>query len=400
MYNEKMTSALSSQVKDRAEEEDTEIDLSELARILLNNKKTLFLCGLVPAILTAFVMLIIRPTYTAEAAFLPPNPTSASASSLASSALLGQLGGTGAALSGLKDPSLVYVGILGSRTVADDLIKQFDLAKVYKTKRLSQTEKALKARSKFVSGKNTITTISVEDHDPKRAADLANAYLTELHLQNDRLALTDAGQRRLFFQQQLEKEKNSLADAEVELASSQEKTGLIQPGGQAQLQIETIARTQAEIASREVQLAALSQGATEQNPEVIRIRSEIAGLTAQLKRLENSSDHEEAGNIQVPTSKVPELTLIYLRKARNLKYHEELYQLLLRQYASAQLDESRSAPLIQVVDYAVVPDTKSGPHRVLITLAALVLGTIGGAVWVFFRQNLLKSSQSLESSQN
>ena len=322
MYNDKMTSALSTQVKDRAEEEETEIDLSELGRVLLNNKKTVLLFALVSAILTASVMLIIKSTYTAEADFLPPTPTSSS-TSLASSALLGQLGGAGTALSSLKDPTLIYIGILESRSVADDLIRQFDLGKVYKTKKLSQTEKALKKHSKFVSGKNTITAITVEDHDPKRAADLANAYLAELHHQNSRLALTEAAQRRLFFQQQLEKEKNSLADAEVDLARSQVKTGLIQPVGQAQIQIETIARAQAEIASREVQLAALSQGATEQNPEVIRIRSEIAGLTTQLKALENSSDKEGTGNIQVPTSKVPELTLIYLRKARDLKYHEE-----------------------------------------------------------------------------
>jgi tyrosine-protein kinase Etk/Wzc len=392
MYNDKMTSTLSSEVKDRAEQEETEIDLSELGRILVKNRKTVFLFALIPAILTALVMLAIKPSYTAEADFLPPNPTS-SGTSLASSAILGQLGGAGAALSGFKDPTLVYIGILGSRTIADDLIRQFDLAHVYKTKKLSQTEKALKAHSKFVSGKNTITTISVVDHDPQRAADLANAYLAELHRQNDRLALTEAGQRRLFFQQQLEREKNSLADAEVELTRSQEKTGLIQPRDQAELQMETIARTQAEIASREVQLSALNQGATEQNPEVIRVQSEIAGLKLQLNRLENSSDHGGAGNIQVPTSKVPELTLIYLRKARDVKYHEELYQLLLRQYASAELDESRSAPLLQVVDYAVVPDTKSWPPRLLMTLLGLVLGAVVGVVWVLVRQRPRASNQ-------
>jgi tyrosine-protein kinase Etk/Wzc len=399
MYNDKMTSAISTQEKNHAEEEETEIDLSELGRVLLNNKKTVFLFALVFAILTALAMLVMKPTYTAEAEFLPPSPPS-SGTSLASSALLGQLGGAGAALSSLKDPTLLYIGILESRTVADNLIKQFDLAKVYKTKKLSQTEKALKRHSKFVSAKSTITTISVEDHDPKRAADLANAYLAELHRQNDRLALTEAAQRRIFFQQQLEKEKNSLADAEVESARSQEKTGLIQPRDQAELQMETIARTQAEIASREVQLAALNQGATEQNPEVMRVRSEIAGLTMQLKRLENSDDRGEAGNIQVPTSKVPELSLIYLRKARELKYHEELYQLLLRQYASAELDESRSAPLLQVVDYAVVPDTKSGIPKTLMTLIGLILGAVVGVIWVLIRKRVLTAHQSVEDSQN
>jgi tyrosine-protein kinase Etk/Wzc len=394
MYNDQITSALSSTVRDRSEAEEATIDLLELGRILQNKRKTLVLFALVPAVLTALVVFIAKPTYTAQAAFLPPNSMS-SGTSIAVPALLGQLGGAGAALTGLKDPTLIYIGVLQSRTVADDLIKQFDLAKIYHTKKLSQTEKALRAHSRFASGKNTITTISVEDHDPKRAADLANAYLAELHNQNSRLALTEAAQRRLFFQQQLEKEKNAMADAEVELARSQEKTGLIHPSGQAQLQLETIARTQAEIDIRQVQLAALNQAATEQNPEVIRIRSEIDGLTAQLKRLENSNNPGGAGDVQVPTSKVPQLTLIYLRKARDLKYHEELYQLLLRQYATAQLDESRSAPLLQVVDYAVVPDTKSGPHRVLLILVAFVLGATAGTAWVVVRQRTLTSRQTL-----
>jgi len=389
MYNDQMTSALSPTERERSEAEEATIDLFELGRILWNQKKTVVPFALIPAVLTALVVFVVKPTYTAEAAFLPPNSMS-SGTSIAFPALLGQLGGAGAALTSLKDPTLVYIGILESRTVTDDLIKQFDLAKVYHTKKLSQTEKALKSHSKFVSGKNTITTISVEDHDAKRAADMANAYLAELHNQNSRLALTESAQRRLFFQQQLEKEKNAMADAEVDLARSQEKTGLIQPSGQAQLQMETIARTQAEIDIREVQLAALNQAATEQNPEVIRIRSEIAGLTAQLNRLENSNNQGGAGDTQVPTSKVPQLTLIYLRKARDLKHHEELYQLLLRQYASAQLDESRSAPVLQVVDYAVVPDARSWPPRTLLILIALILGAMAGMVWVVVRQRSLR----------
>src|SRR5580698_866370 len=129
MYNDKMTSALSSQVKDRAEEEESEIDLSELGKALRNGKRTVFLFALIFAILTALAMLVMKPTYTAEAEFLPPSPPS-SGTSFASSALLGQLGGAGAALSSLKDPTLLYIGILESRTVADNLIKQFDLAKV------------------------------------------------------------------------------------------------------------------------------------------------------------------------------------------------------------------------------------------------------------------------------
>jgi tyrosine-protein kinase Etk/Wzc len=363
--------------------QENEIDLLELGREVMTNRWVLLKFALVPAVITAITVLLMKPTYTAQASFLPPNSMSTGSSSFLSQ--LGPLGAAGGALSSLKDPTLLYVGMLSSRTVADDLIRQFDLAKEYETKKLSQTEKALERHSEFISGKDTIIAVSVQDHDPKRAADLANAYLAALHGLNDRIAFTEAGQRRLFFEQQLEKQKNRLADAEVELVRSQNQTGLIQPTGQARLQLETIAQTQAEVASREIELAAMSQAATEQNPDMVRIRSEIAGLKAQLNKLENSTGQGRAGNVQVPTSEVPELTLIYVRKERELKYQQALYELLLRQYEAAKLEESRSAPLMQVVDYAVPPDTKSGPKRILYTLLAAILGGLLGLFWVIGR---------------
>jgi tyrosine-protein kinase Etk/Wzc len=379
-------------VAQRENPDDEEMDLIELGRLLRRNKWLILKCAGFAALLTAIVVLLMRPYYTGQATFLPPNSMSNGGSALLGQ--LGALGGAAGALGGLKDPSQIYVGILASRSVADDLIQEFDLGKVYKTRKLSQTEKILKSNTKVSTGKDSIVVIAVEDYDPKRAADLANAYLTALHKLNDRIAFTEGGQKRLFFEQQLEKEKNSLADAEVALTETQQKSGLIQPGGQAQLQIETVAQTQAEISSREVQLAAMSQAATNQNPDVIRLRSEIDGLKEQLNRLENAGGKTGAGNVEIPTSKVPELTLTYIRKARDVKYHEALYELLLRQYESAKLDEAKSAPLMQVVDYAIVPDTKSGPARTLLTLLAFFAGGMVGAIWVVLREALRSQSQT------
>lgn len=365
---------------------ESELDLAELIRVLLQNKFVILRFSLVPAVLTAIVLLIMKPYYAGIASFLPPNSMSTGASALLGQ--LGALGMAGSALGGLKDPSLIYVGVLESRTVADDLIQQFDLAKIYQTKKLSQTENVLKAHTKIAPGKDSIIVITVKENDPRLAANLANAYLAALHKQNDRIAFTEAGQRRLFFEQQLEKEKDLLAEAEVEMA--QEQNGFIQPSGQAQLQIQTIAQTEAQIASLEVQLAAMSQAATNENPDVIRIKSQIEGLKVQLAKLEISGMKGGPGDVQIPASKakVPALTLTYVRKARNMKYHEALYELLMRQYESAKLDEAHSAPLVQVVDYAVVPDSKAGPPRTLLTLLALVLGGFIGVVRVFLRYTL------------
>jgi capsule polysaccharide export protein KpsE/RkpR len=292
------------------------------------------------------------------------------------------LSSLGALSGGLKSPGDVYVGILKSRTIADDLIKRFDLQKIYKTKRISDTAKKLKDRSTFVSGKDTLITISVEDHDANRATSLANGYLDALYEQNGRLALTEASQRRLFFEQQLEHEKDVLADAEVELKKTEEQTGLISPGGQAQLGIDSLAQVRAEISSREIELDALKQAATDQNPAVVRLQTQIDGLQQQLQKLENGSAVRRPGNVLPATAKVPELALEYVRKEREVKYHEVLFGLIAKQYESARLDEAREAPVLQVVDRAVVPDRKSGPPRTLIMLASCLLGALAGAGWI------------------
>jgi tyrosine-protein kinase Etk/Wzc len=262
------------------------------------------------------------------------------------------------------------------------LIRRFELQKVYEIARVSDTEKRLKARSSFIAGKDTLITISVEDHDPKRAADLANAYLDALYEQNGRLALTEASQRRLFFEEQLEREKNALADAEVELKKTQEQTGLIAPLGQAQVEIDAIAQVRAEISSRQIELSALKQAATNQNPEVIRLQTEIDGLEQQLQRLQNDSGTRQSGNVLPATARVPALALEYIRKQREVKYREILFELIAKQYETARLDESREAPLLQIVDRAVIPDKKSGPPRTLILIGSCLLGAFGGVSWV------------------
>jgi len=360
-------------------------DLFSVSLLLLREKHVILRFMLGALILTAgIVYLIMKPEYTGQAAFFPPQTPPGSAMSQ----IAGQLGalGMGGALGGLRSTGDIYLGVIESRTIADDLIGRFDLQNVYKTKKISDTEKKLKRNSTFIAAKNNLITISVIDHDPKRAADLANGYLDALRKQNGRLALTESAQRRLFFEQQLEREKNALADAEVELKKTQEQTGLIVPFGQAQAEIETTTQIRAEIASRQVELASLRQGATNENPEVIRLQSQITGLQQELQKLQNDTSKRQPGNIQLPTAKVPELSLAYVRKQREVKYHEVLFELLAKQYESAKLDESKDAPVLQIIDYAVVPDKKSGPSRVLLLAAGTFFGFLLGAFWVILKR--------------
>ena len=344
------------------------------------------------SLVCAGVTLILTPTFTATTIIMvPQQPQSAAA------LMLGQLGGLAAAggMSDLlKTPSDLFVGILKSRTIADDLVSQFHLQQVYKSRTATDTRKALQDATRFTSGKDSLIKISVEDTSPQRAAQLANAYVDQLQKQNSRLAVTEAGQRRLFFERQIESEKMALAEAEAAFQTTQQQSGMIQLTGQAELAVRSVAQVQAEIASREVSLQSLRSGATEQNPVVVRQQEELAALREQLHRLESGRDARRTGNPLLTTAELPKAGLDHVRRLRDLKYHETLYELLSKQYEIARIDEAKNAPVIQVVDRAIAPEKRTFPKRTMLTLLGAFLSATLACGFVALRHAAGHSQQA------
>jgi uncharacterized protein involved in exopolysaccharide biosynthesis len=296
--------------------------------------------------------------------------------------LAGQLGSLGSVAGlGIKDPADMYVGILQGRVIADKLIDRFNLQKVYKTRLRIDARARLKENSSFEAAKDGLIYIQVTDHDPQEAALLANGYVEELYAQNSRLSVGQAAQRRLFYEGQLSDERKALANAEDDLKRTEQENGLIQLNGQADQTIRNIAATRAQIASHEVELDVAHTFATDQNPDVAELEQQIAGLKKQLAILEDAQQHSAPGDVQVPSGRLPAVGLDYVRKLREVRYHESLFDLLSKQYEAASLDEAKSAPQIQVVDPAQVPERKSGPSRILITLGCALLGFIFSAAY-------------------
>ncbi|MBV9266335.1 MAG: lipopolysaccharide biosynthesis protein [Acidobacteriaceae bacterium] len=378
---------------------DSEISLIEILAILLRWKKFIAVTTLAITALASVAVFLLPPSYTAEATILPPQQQQSSLSALASGALGGLAASSMASQLGLKNPADLYIGILKSRTIADDIVNKFGLQQVYRTKFESDTRKALSSHASFTSGKESLITISVRDHDPRRAATMANAFIDELYKANSRLAITDASQRRLFFEQELKQEKDALANAEVALKTTEQNTGFVAPTGQAEVLIRSGAQLRAEIASREVQLQAMRSYATDQNPRVEVLKREISALQAQLGQVESSST--SGSSFDLSARKLPEAGMEYIRKMRDLKYHETLYELLAKQYEAARIDEAKQSPLIQVVDRAVAPDKDSRPSRMLLVvacaLAAAVL-TAGGVLCFNAIQKLLASLKNSDDA--
>ncbi|MEZ2348033.1 GumC family protein [Terriglobus sp. RCC_193] len=365
------------------------VDFSAMLATLKRSRKTISGIAGVIFLATTVAAFLMPTEYSSVASFVPPT-SSASSAMAALASQVSSAGGAAGMLSGSKGPGDLYAGILRSRSIADKLITRFDLKKVYRVKHDSDAVKRLASNTTITVGpKDTIIALTVQDRSPERARDLANAYLDALRDANGRLALTESSQRRLFFDQQLAQEKNALEDAEVELKKIEEESGLIAPTGQTALQIQTIEKIRAEISARRIELASMRQSSTDQNPAVVRLSSMISELERQLANLQHGSKGGDSGAI--PVSKTPELQLMYVRRAREVKYHEALFELIGKQDEMAHMDEARDAPMLQVLDSASYPDVKSWPPRALFMMGGLFVGLLSGCLFVLGREYVQKS---------
>ncbi len=353
---------------------EEEITLFELLLIVVERRRLILLVTVASAVVALIVSLLLPKSYTATVVLLPPQQNSSLASALSSQ--LGNLGSVAALAGGglgLKNPADMYVSMMKSQTVEDHMIRDYELQREYHKRLMSDTRKAFE-RHAIVdgSGKDGLIRISVEDPNPVRAAQLANGYVQRFQELSQNLAITEASQRRLFFEKQLEQAKDNLANAEEALKATEQSTGLIQLDSQARALIESAATLRAQVAAKEVQIQAMQTYATGQNSQVIEAQQELESLRAQLARLGGSED--SANSLIVPKGKVTESGLQYVRKLRDVKYYETIFDILAKQFEIAKLDEAKEGAVVQVVDPAMPPDRKSSPKRGLIVLVATIVG--------------------------
>jgi tyrosine-protein kinase Etk/Wzc len=351
---------------------------SILSLLLLLAQKRGFILWftLAAAVLTSCITLLLPLRYTAATSVLPPQQ------STSGTAFLSQLASSGGGLAALAGSSLgansqldMYVAMFRSRTVEDAMIKRFDLIRIYDVKRLSDARKVFEKRSTAVAGlKDGVIRVTVEGSTPDQAATMANAYVAEFQKLASGVATTEAGQRRLFFDRQLEEAKDNLSKAEQDLKETELKTGMVQPDSQSRAMIESAATLQAQISAKEVQLQTISSFATDTNPDMIVLKKQIAELRTQLGQLTGNSVNES--DVFVPKGKVPAAALDYVRKFRNVKYREVIFQALANQYQLARLDEAKQGAVFQVIDSAVPPDRRSYPQRTILVLLFTLLAFI------------------------
>jgi uncharacterized protein involved in exopolysaccharide biosynthesis len=334
------------------------------------------------AVLAGVVFSLVQPAlFTATTKIMPPQQTQSAASMM-----IGQLtsagGGSLAALAGgglgLKSPNDIYVALLTSRPIADAIIQKFNLAKVYHARDMTDARKLLAGYTEVTSEKYGFIAVSVTDKDKKRVAEMANAYTDQLRILTKTLAVTEASQRRLFYEEQLKQAKDALVAAELAFQQVQQQKGLVQLDAQARAMIESLTALRAQVAAKQVEVQALRSYSTEQNPNVQLAEKELTSLQAEEARLEQSN--HSPGIAGLGLGNVPAAGLEYLRAAHELQYQQALFDMLMKQYDAAKLDESKDAAIIQVVEPAIEPDHRSSPRRTLIVLLFTIVGFFAGCL--------------------
>jgi uncharacterized protein involved in exopolysaccharide biosynthesis len=375
---------------------EDEISILDYLIVILKRKKIVIGIPLFAGVVAMLISFLMPPVYRAETRILTPHERRPDVAIH----LLGNLDipymvGD---ISRMRATSGLYIAILRSRTVLDHIIDKFNLMEVYDTESREATRlkllDSLSARSD--KNYNDIVIISVEDTDPKRAAGMANAFVEELKTLAKGLAVTEAAQRRLFFEEQLKETKLALTKAEKAMKEFQEKAGALQIESQTKAVIDSIAKLRAQIAAKEVNIKALKTYTTPNSPDLQKTLETLRTLKTELKKLEAKTGKNP--DPLMLTERMPEVETEYIRRLRDLKFNETLYELLAKQYKVAKLDEAKDAAVIQVIDEAVPSEKKIRPNRVRMVLFSTVATFFFSVVMAFFIEYVENASKSVHAS--
>ena len=373
-----MSDSTSTNASNTAEMDDDEISLLDLLQVIVDNLRLLVLGPLACGLAALGISFAIPPTYTAKTQFLPPQQQQSAAASMLAS--LGALGGLAGAATGIKSPSDQYIAFMKSVSLQDALIDRLKLMEKYEAKLKTDARQALSGTVRIASGKDGLISVEVDDKDPQFAAALANAHVEELRNLLGRLAVTEAQQRRMFFEKQLQITKDNLSKADVALKSSGINSSVLKSSPSSA--VEAVARLKAGISVQEVKIGSMRNYLTESAPEFKQALNELASLRTQLSKAEQDEPAAKDASD-------------YVARYRDFKYQETMFELFAKQFELAKVDESREGAVIQVLDVAQPPERKAKPKKALIAIIATLAAGFALLLFVFVRNALQNASQDL-----
>jgi tyrosine-protein kinase Etk/Wzc len=353
--------------------------------ILARQKKLILWIALGFTVTACAIFFIVPPEYTSTVLILPPQQGPSASSGLGELGGLSSLAGLASSALGMRNTTDMYVSMLKSESVEDAVIQKYGLLQEYHKKYFYDARKKLEWHTTVDgSKKDGMIRLSFENHDPVRAAQIANGYVEILRSLSQHLAITEASQRRVIFEQQLEKTKDDLTKSEEALKQTELTTGFVQIDSQARALVESAAQLRAQIVTKEVQIRAMQNYESAGNPELQEQQQELTGLRSHFNQLVGSAG-SSPDDLFLSKGNVPEAALEYARRMRDVKYNEAIFEALSRQLEAAKIDEAREGGFLQIVNPALTPERRSFPKRALITIGAAVLGLSLGIVLALIR---------------
>ncbi|MCW5800458.1 MAG: hypothetical protein KIT40_18350 [Nitrospira sp.] len=370
---------------------DNSATLFDYWDVLVARRKVIAGFFLLGTALVLAISLLLPNVYESTSSVLPQLESKEGgmlAALLTSPAAGGMAQNLGLGLPGLPTtPTDVFVSILKSRLMADEVIKKFDLKNRYREKTMVDTRKELDDHLRITVTKEKVIKVSVEDEDPQVAADMANFYVANLDSLNRTVTVSKAGQNRVFLERRLHETMDSMAKAEDALRDFQAKNKTVAVEAQAKVMIEAAAIIQGQITAQEVQLQVMGSYLSPDNPDLARIRANVEELKKQLATMGSGKDAKgmlSGERLHPAMVAVPDLALQFGRLFRQVKVQETIFTLLTSQHEQAKIAEARDTPTVQVLDPAIPADKRTRPRVLLNTAVAGVLALVSGTFVAFF----------------
>jgi capsule polysaccharide export protein KpsE/RkpR len=378
--------------------------------ILWNRRLLLLRIAGIALISSVIIAFVIPKTYVSQARIMPPEMSNSNSALLASMAARAfgsdALGGLAASLIGAHNSGALFIDLMRSGSVTDRLVEQFQLQHLYHKRYRVDAAKALARRTTIVLDKKSgVITLSVKDRDPRRARDMAQAYLDGLNVLVIRTGSSSAHQERVFIERRLQEVKANLAQAEEAMSDFSSTNTAIDLKEQARVTVESQARVQGELIVAESELASLRQIYGDGNVRVRESEAQIADLRGEITKIggtsapltsyaNNDADPPSANLAYLPLRQVPRLAVPYADLLRQLTVQETVYKLLIQQYEIARIQEAKDIPVVNVIDAPGIPEKKSFPPRILLALALTVVTLIVSSFVMIFRHRWLLLSEN------
>ena len=370
----------------------------ERVRLLWFKRQAIWRYCLVSMIFSGLIAYVIPSRYTSTARLMPPDQSNSSATMLA--AVAGSLGGgrgsplaaAAGDLLGLKSSGDLFVGVLQSRTVEEDLVFKFDLQKEYGDRLIEDARKDLEKKTNISADrKSGIIAIAVTDRSAQKAAQIVQEYIDELNRVVTKLNTSSASREREFLEGRLSQARIDLESAEKSFSAFASKNNAIDIPAQGKAMIEAAATLEGQLVATQTELESLRQIYTENNVRVRASQARVDELKRQLQKLGGSSDASEASASSTPGQSIPSIRQLpllgvpYADLYRSTKVQEAIYEALTEEYEFAKVQEAKETPSVKVLDLPDIPQKKSFPPRLLMVLFGTLLGGSAVVCWIFVK---------------